>query len=1235
MDETAIIEQLRAYLPPDRAEAVLSGRALPDATFGAVLFSDISGFTPLTEAVMRRYGARRGGEEFTDRLNAVYAAMVEQIDRFGGSIISFAGDAMTVWFPLDDGSRATATGFAMQAAMVGCGHFVWDDGESIDLSMKVAVSSGTLRRFQAGDPDRYLMDVIAGSVMIRLAACEEIAKPGEVIVDGRTAGYLGDRLKIAAWRETSPGIKPERVAIATDLLDAPEPLALPRGPVPGDAIERLRPWLIPEVARRVIAGQNIFLTELRPAVALFLRFGGIDFDEDPEAPAKLDRYVRWIQGVLTDLEGTLLQLSIGEKGNYLYAAWGAPVAHDDDSRRALLAALELHRPPAELAAIIGKIEIGIARGTMRTGAYGSRARRTYGVLGDDTNLAARLMSKAAAGTTLVSEQAARRHLDAFELQALEPMQVKGKSEPITAYRLHRRKTHGLLSTLQGSSREGRLIGRREELATVRTHLATAAKGEGQLIAIEAEAGMGKTRLLAEIVHEASEHFAVFAGDCPVLARDASYAVWIPIWREFFGIKPDQSPKEVLARLETYFVRINPLLSERAPLLGPVLGMVLPDNELTRSLDAKVRRASLEGLLIECVRDAAAQKPVLLILEECHWIDDASRHLLNALAQAIARASVGILLAHRALDVGGLFGEEAMLLPYLHALTLGDLPEADARELVQLKLAEAFADRPDDPPAALVDLIVARASGNPFFIEEVAHLLKLQEAEVGVGGDLETLELPDSLHSLVLGRIDQMTEEGQTTLKVASVIGRQFRAAMLFEVDPLKRADRILRDHLAEMKTRDVVLPESIEGDEGYLFRHIVIQEVAYETLPFALRGKIHEAIGEALELQGGEHWQPHVHLLAFHFERSDRAEKKRRYLVAAGDASRHSYAVSSAISYYERALPFVEKRESISVLLHLGEMLELAGRWDEAFQRFVESRKRAIAVGTPEQRANCAAILGDFHRKRGEFGEAQQWLDRAREENAALGNEEAVAHVLHVSATLCAQMGRFDEAVPLFEEALEIRVGLQADADAAKTLNNLGIVSRARGDVATALQFYERSLALRRRVKDRREIANSLNNLGYAYRYQKDYERARAMLEESVTINRAVGDRWSTANALTSLAELALDVEDVQLAEQCLTESVGINRELGDRRALAFLLEACGQLARLKERPAAAIRFFFGARALREEIGAPLEPADANKMHAVLQDECAKLPTGQCREIEAEAASLPLGRLLDLAAGRV
>ncbi len=1226
MPENSIVEQLLAYLPPDRAAAVLGEASLPETDSGAVLFSDISGFTPLTEAVIARYGPRQGGEEFTNRLNAVYDALITEVERFAGNIVGFAGDAMVVWFSGDEGSRAVTTALAMQRVMGQFARVELPGGVTVSLGMKVAVATGRVRRFSVGAPSVQYLDAIAGDVMERVSACEGAALRGEIAVDGATARRLGAQLAISGWRSLLLSEMGDDVAIITALQKEAPPVQRPPLPRPADAVERLRWWLPPEVGRRVASGQDVFLTELRPATALFTRFTGIDFEDDPDAPAKLDRYVRWLQRIIARLEGVLVQLTIGEKGSYFYAAWGAPTAHDDDTMRACTAALEIVRPPPEIAAFITATQIGITCGTMRTGAYGNRRRRTYGVLGDDTNLAARLMAKARPMEILISAHAARLQRNAFELLALPSVSVKGKKDPVPVFRLLGRKQTGILGAKNG----GPMIGRSRERSLAIDCLRQARNGRGQVIAVAAEAGMGKTRLLTEVVREAPAlDFTAFAGDCPALGREASYTVWIPIWRSFFHVPPEADATATLAIVERQLAAIDPSLRARAPLLGPLLNAALPDNDLTRTLDPKVRRSSLEGLVIECLRHRARSGPLLFVLEGCHWIDEASRNLLGAIVQAAARLPVALVLAHRPAKPGEIYGANDAPLDYLTTIELGELPSAEARQLVELKLGESFGA--GVAPADLVDVITSRSGGNPFFIEEVATLLKARGANLADPRALEALELPESLHSLVLGRIDQLSGDTQSTLKVASVIGRAFRSAVLFGVHPLDRVRSELPAQLAEMQERDLTLREPAGGDEAYLFKQIVIQEVAYESLPFEFRAQIHESIGRHLERLAGDDLRPWIDLLAFHYGRSNCDDKKRHYYVAAGDAARAAYALQLAISFYERALPLLADGPRVAVLAGFGEVLELAGRWNDAAVRYREAREQAELAGLVAQRAAMAGAIGDLHRKRGEFSDAAIWINRARQENAELGNTTGVALMLHLEGTLCAQTGDFARATDLYDHALAMREQLGEDAATARTLNNLGIVARSQGNTDLALAYYERSLAIRRRQNDQREIANSLNNLGFVRRIRKEHDLARTLLEESVQLNRSVGDRWSTANALSSLAELALDTGDADQAQQCLRESITINRELGDRRALAFLLEGFGRLGRLRDDPAAALLFFAAARALREAIGAPLEPADARTLASVISHTRGKVSLDAAERMDAEGRALALGAVLDRA----
>lgn len=321
---------LAVYLPQDRARALALGAVLPAQALGAALFADLSGFTPLTEALDRALGPRRGSEAVTDQINQVFAALIAEVERYAGSVLGFAGDAITCWFDETDGGaamRAAACALALQHAMVAFSSIALPDGGSATLSLKVAVASGPARRLLVGDPTVQLLDALAGATLDRVAAGEHLARPGEVLVDAATVAALGEGFAIAAWRDNPEGNA--RFAVIDPFAPLP-PATGPRAPIGALAPEDLRPWLLPAVYARYQAGLGAFLTELRPVVVLFLRFAGIDYDGDPEAGVRLDGFVRRVQAILARYDGTLLQLTIGDKGSFLYAAFGAPASHVDD-----------------------------------------------------------------------------------------------------------------------------------------------------------------------------------------------------------------------------------------------------------------------------------------------------------------------------------------------------------------------------------------------------------------------------------------------------------------------------------------------------------------------------------------------------------------------------------------------------------------------------------------------------------------------------------------------------------------------------------------------------------------------------------------------------------------------------------------------------------------------------------------------------------------------------------------
>jgi class 3 adenylate cyclase len=391
------METLIAYVAQDRRFQLAGKVSLRERTSGAALFADISGFTALTEALANSLGPRRGAEELSIHLNAVYESLIAEAERFGGSVVAFAGDAITCWFGGDDGSRAITAALSMQAAMDRFAEVRLPNGETRPLAVKTGVAHGTARRFIVGNPEIQTLDVMAGSTLDRMADAAAAAHPRETLVAEETARAMGARLELREWRTGNKA--GARVAAVQSFTTLATPVPWPENPPLTEST--LQPFLLRPVWDRLKAGQGEFLTELRPAVALFLHFEGIDYDRDDDAAERLDAYVRWVQSVVDGYGGFLLALGMGDKGSHLYCCFGAPVAFENNAWRAAAAAEELRSPPPFLGHFTS-IRIGISSGTVRTGAYGSSNRRTYGVLADTVNLAARLMERAAPEQILVS-----------------------------------------------------------------------------------------------------------------------------------------------------------------------------------------------------------------------------------------------------------------------------------------------------------------------------------------------------------------------------------------------------------------------------------------------------------------------------------------------------------------------------------------------------------------------------------------------------------------------------------------------------------------------------------------------------------------------------------------------------------------------------------------------------------------------------------------------------------------
>lgn len=1268
------MESLAAYIPTDRRYALAKGADLPDQAQGSALFADISGFTPLTDGLVQALGPQRGAEELTRWLNKIYDALIADIESYRGSVISFSGDAVTCWFDDQNGEdlsalHATACALTMQQTMQQFAQVDIAGVGFISLAIKAVVTVGSARRFLVGDPTIQLIDALAGQTLYRLATSEHHAERGEVLLDESAVAALGENIEVQDWREDSES--GERFAVVNRLKVRVEPN--PWSPLAADVLsdELVRPWLLPPVYDRLMGGMGEFLTELRPTVALFLRFSGIDYDGDPESQTKLNTYLQAVQRILARYDSYMLQLTIGDKGSNFYVSFGAPLAHEDDAIRAVRAALELR--DLQMDFITG-VQIGISQGLSRTGACGGIYRRTYSAIGEAVNMAARLMQSAPVGQVLVHQNVHKVTADHFTWNELPPLQVKGKSQPVTVFQLiSREEKHGV--RLHEPKYALPMVGRVAELALIEQKLATALLGHGQIVGITAEAGMGKSRLIAEVVRGArSENILGYGGECQSYGTSTSYLVWQSIWQGFFNLEASWSIAEQIESLERQISEIDPALLPRLPLLGTVLNLPIPDNELTSSFDAKLRKESLEALLVDCVRKWARLVPLLFVLEDCHWLDPLSHDLLEVISRAIVDLPVLIVIAYRPPQLDRLQAPRFSRLSHFTEISLTDLPAEEIEQLILYKLGQMYGNQAK-LPQALIEKISRRAEGNPFYIEELLNYLHDRNIDPQQPEALEQIDLPDSLYSLILSRIDQLTENQKTLLKVASVIGRLFRAAMVWGVyDQFGDQEQVFSD-LETLSTLDLTPLDTPEPELAYLFKHILTQEVAYETLSFATRALLHDQIGQYMERTYRDALDQYIDLLAYHFGRSENLTKKCEYFLKAAEAAQLHYANSSAINYYRQVLPLLPESQQVAVMLKLGQVFELIGEWKDAEDIDQQAEALSAKLNDLPRHARAQRALGWLLRKQGVYADAEQWLVRARDSYLQLDDKAGVSHVLSNIGEIYRLQGKYEEARRFYDESLSLadHIAKSSDRRAARAhaLKGAGTVATWQGDYATARELNQESLALRRELGDVPGVATLLNNLGIIARFQRDlvgarqmneeslalfremgdrwavgqllnnqacvasdqmeYAEARLLLQESLTIRRQLGDKAGLALSLNTLADVVLDEGKFAEARPLLDESLEISRELGDQTAIAYLIEDYGGLAAAEDKPQKALQLTGFASALRESIGAPLPPSEQARVDRMIAPARGIIPEASAASEWEVGRSLTLDQAIDLA----
>jgi predicted ATPase len=636
------------------------------------------------------------------------------------------------------------------------------------------------------------------------------------------------------------------------------------------------------------------------------------------------------------------------------------------------------------------------------------------------------------------------------------------------------------------------------------------------------------------------------------------------------------------------------------------------------------------MLVTCIRAKAKEHPIFMVLEDCHWLDPLSSDLIDVIGRAIVDLPVFMLLVYRQLGADASRALGITKLNHFNEIPLIEFNEEEAETLIRLKLTQFFGEESAVPPD-LLEQVSARASGNPFYIEELLNLLRDRDIDPSDSKALAELDLPSSLYSLILTRIDQLTERQNATLKVASVIGRLFQAAMVWGVYPELGGPDKVRKYLDRLSILDLTPVDVPEPELLYIFKHVIIQEVAYESLLYSTRAMLHERIGDYIEEKHVDELEQFLNLLAHHYGRSENLNKKQEYVIKAGYAAQAVYDNEAAITFFRQAIPLLSSSKKLEIYEELGKVLEILGRWGEALELYEQALDLSKRTDNAQARSTFQAAQAELIRKQGNYDEAEELLKKARSGFEALHDRGGVANTLAVAGIISAEQGDYDEAQMRWEESLAIRRVLGESARIASMLGNLGIVARHHKDIELARSLQEEALAIRRELADPWNIARSLINLGNVIRDQGNRMEAREKLEEALVLLREIGDKWMLGAALDNLGIVLRNLDEYNEAKDRFEEALLIFRDLDDRRMMAYVIEDFANLAALENEPARALRLAGAAAALRGEINVHLSSFEAEDLEESLEAARQVLDKGAQEEAVRVGQVMPLDKAIKYA----
>jgi len=750
--------------------------------------------------------------------------------------------------------------------------------------------------------------------------------------------------------------------------------------------------------RSSIEGERKFVTVLFADVANYTSMA--DKLDPEEVHQVMDGCFKILMEEIHRFEGTINQFT----GDGVMALFGAPLAHEDHVQRACYAALsiqdiiESYGKKLKKDGIDFKMRIGLNTGPVIVGSIGDDLRMDYTAVGDTTNLASRMESMAKAGTVVVSNNTHKLAKDFFEFEHLGKKKVKGKHESQEAYKLI--KSGDIETRISAAEAKGftRFVGRKNSMSALKEPFENVKSGSGQVVGTVGEAGVGKSRLLREFRKQLPDgKHTYLEGRCLHHGSSMPYLPVLDILRSYFDIKEGDKEYIIKKKVTDKAIKLDKKLES---VISPILDLlsVKTDDQAFIKLDPKIKREKTFEALRDLLIRQSQEKPLVLAIEDLHWIDRNTEEFLNYLIGWLANTSIMLILLYRPE-----YTRQWSSKSYYTKIGVDQLGKESSIELIR-----AILDQGDLVPE-LKDLILSRTSGNPLFMEEFTSTL-IENGSIQKKGKKYILnkgssdiQVPDTIQGIIAARMDRLEDNIKRTMQLASVIGRDFAFRILHTITSMREE---LKSYLLNLQELEFIYEKSLFPELEYIFKHALTQEVAYNSLLLSRRKEIHENIGKAIEEIYSDRLEEFFEMLAYHYSKSDNLDKAYQYLKFSGQKAYKNFSNNNeSIDFLQQAISVLDKmpetddvkKEQVEVrrILTVAGPMYLLGYPEGSIEIMQEGVKLSKEIGDKRMLVKFYGAISMYYTFKGDYLQVRNYAEDGYYESLKLQDLELVVHPSH------------------------------------------------------------------------------------------------------------------------------------------------------------------------------------------------------------------------------------------------